>query len=231
MVYIYAVNKMSLSIAASEGVNELHPPVVGELSSVAARTVKIPEITLTVLKTMDIYRSQLSNLITTGKADFATIRKAERECYFGHHSKGGVQPLLSTTGFVSGYGKDVAAGTCELRITATGVYFFSKVQVILDKKLADLLGISEVPRVLIHVPVQWGPPSVSIYCDLVDPNKSYEGGKPSYLLAKVEPLKLQGPSVWHLRPFYLPVDPTKRNLFRVWTVPTTRAEVLLELCI
>ena len=40
---------MSLSIAASEGVNELRPPVGGELSSVAARTVKIPEVTLTVL--------------------------------------------------------------------------------------------------------------------------------------------------------------------------------------
>ena len=226
---------MSLSIEASEGANELHPPVVGELSSVAARTVKIPEITLTVLKTMDIYFFALNsweklNLIREGKADFATIRKAKGNILVSIPKEEYNLHCLQQA-IVYGHGKDVAAGTCELRITATGVYFFSKVQVILDSKLAALLGISEVPRVLIHVPVQWGPPSVSIYCDLVDPNKSYEGGKPSYLLVKVEPLKLQGPSVWHLRPFYLPVDPTKRNLFRVWTVPTTRAEVLLELCI
>ena len=60
-------------------------------------------------------------------------------------------------------------------------------------------------------------------------NKSYEGGKPSYLLTRVEPLKLQGPSVWNLWPLYLPLNPTKRSLFRVWTLPTTKVEVLLEL--
>ena len=225
---------MSLSIAASEGINELHHPVVGELSSVAARTVKIPEVTLTLLKTMDIYFFALDSLqlarIHEGKADFATIRKAKGNILVSI-PKGEYNLHCLQQAIVYGHGKDVAAGTCELRITATGVYFFSKVQVILDIKLADLLGISEVPRVLIHVPVQWGPPSVSIYCDLVDPNKSYEGGKPSYLLTKVEPLKLQGPSVWHLRPFYIPLDPTKRNFFRVWTVPTTKVEVLLEFCI
>ena len=201
---------MSLSIAASEGVNELHPSVGGDLSSVAVRTVKIPEIKITVPETVNIYRVldliQLSSILTIKpkNAILVTIPKGEYNLYSLQQA------------FVSGYVKEVPADTCELRISANGVYFFSKVQVILDKKLAVLLGISEVPRNMILVPVQWGPPSVSIYCDLVDPNKSYEGGKPSYLLAKVEPLKLQGPSVWHLHPFYLPVDPTKRNLFRVW---------------
>ena len=225
---------MSLSIAASEGVNELHPPVDGDLSSVAARTVKIPEIKLTILRPTYIYRFKLDPLqlerIRSGSADLYTIRKAQGPVLVTI-PKGEYNLHCLQQAIVYGHGKDVTAGTCELRITATGVYFFSKEQVILEVNVAHLLEISEVPRVLIHVPVQWGPPSVSIYCDLVTPNNSYEHGKPSCLLAKVEPLKLQGPSVWHLRPFYLPVDPTKRNLFRVWTVPTTRAEVLLELCI
>ena len=156
---------MSLSIAASEGVNELHPPVGGELSSVAARTVKIPETKITLPKTVNIYRVldllQLSSILTSKpkNAIFVTIPIGEYNLYSLQQA------------FVSGYVKGVPADTCELRITATGVYFFSKVQVILDKELADLIGIPEVPRNMILVPVQWGPPSVSIYCDLVDPQQ------------------------------------------------------------
>ena len=200
---------MSMQVIAPYGENELFPIPRKCFNKIAVRRITLSEVMLEIPKVLNIYKfgpARGGTLIVIPKGDYSfyTFKRIIENGHIG----------------------DPAGSIVSVEISGGKVYFDVKQPIILDKELADLLGLENV-LLTKTTPIKWGFPLIDIYCELVE---SYRDGKPSHFLCAIRP-KVDDATIYEpASTFFLEIyDSMKISNFRIWSEPKISGlEVTLE---